>query len=117
MATLRKWLTGAGVDWSNLVIVVHNCEGSKSPGWAEATASFKYDFRDNVSPMSDQVKFFLDHEFDSGSGAPQAPRFIADDGDFLYFPEQSNGETSLVKVSKNIDFYMNIANNTPYPGD
>ena len=117
MATVRGWLDDAGVNWSNLVIVAQTYSNSKYPGWGTAQESYKFDFRGDANPACDLVKALLDHEFDNGSGAPQAPRFIADDGEFLYFPEQDNGATSLVRICKNIEYYLDIENETPYPGN
>lgn len=56
----------------------------------------------------------LDQEFDEGYGAPECPRFVADDGRKIYFPYQYDGSTGIVSVYKNIDVYL--AKETPYPG-
>ncbi|AHX01138.1 hypothetical protein M316_0073 [Nitrincola phage 1M3-16] len=116
MATLRKWLDEAGADWGNMSIVAQTCrEDDYSPGWGTPESSFKFQLWNITLPDSRLLDQLLDQEFSDGYGAPEAPRFIADDGKFLYFPEQYDGSTSLVKVAKDIDFYMNHKNPNTLP--
>lgn len=117
MTTLREWLNNAKVNWQNLVIVVQTRDdNSFLPVWGKNSKSLKLDFRENKLQNSDFAKNLLDFEFDCGFGAPEAPKFIGDDGEFLYFPEQYDGATNLVKVAKNIDYYTDCEKDTPYPG-
>lgn len=116
MATLRKWLENAGVDWNSLVIVAHTLtEDSYSAGWGESKRAFKFDYRENKLPDS-QINGLLDFDFDDGYGAPEAPRFVARDKDKTYFPVQYDGATWIDSVYHDINIYMDTNNDTPYPG-
>ena len=103
MATLRDWLTKAGADWDKLHIIYHE---TRSPGWGRPTAA-------RCIPIDDPV---LDVEFDSGYGAANCPRIIADDGAALYFPGQYDGATWLERIVKDIDYYLDVKHETPYVG-
>lgn len=116
MATVREWLNEAGINWSTTVIVAHHlAEDSYSAGWGEGVAAFRFDFSSNL-PASAEVLQLLDTNFDNGFGAPQAPRFVADDGTRLFFPSQYDGSTSLEYIYKDINKYMDVNYQTPYPG-
>lgn len=116
MATLRRWLDGAKVDWQSLKMVVHTLsDDSYCPGWGSGKKAVLFDFTKpgalDVSPHP-----LLDHNFNDGYGAPQAPRFIAQDKTRIYFPCQYDGSTWLEVVEKDLDAYMDPAKSTPYPG-
>lgn len=116
MATLRQWLDKEGFDWDTGVIVAHTLkEDSYSPGWGSGNGAFKFDFRDKTQ-LDGKHNELLDHVFDCGYGAPEAPRFVAEDKNRFYFPVQYDGSTWIESIHKNIDHYMDINNDTPYPG-
>jgi hypothetical protein len=116
MATLREWLNEAGFDWNNGVIIAHTItEGSYSPGWGDSELAYKFDFRGNTLPDT-QANILLDTEFVDGYGSPQAPKIIAKDKDKIYFPVQYDGSTWLDWVYIDIEKYMDVENETPYPG-
>lgn len=107
MSTLRSWLNDAGFDWENGTIVYQEANGY-SPGWSGS---------EELSPprvieSSDSV---LDREFDSGYGAPRAPRIFARDNHAVYFPGQYDGSTWLETVIIDPEYYLS-GNATPYPG-
>ena len=58
----------------------------------------------------------LEKEFDYGYGGPECPRFVAEDTDYIYFPDQYDGATSCCYVAKDISKYLSIEEPTPYPG-
>lgn len=112
--TIREWLEAAGFDFDNGKIIVHLTRNDddeeyvgSSPGWDEAV---------KATETPEEVADVISKEFDSGYGGPKCPRFIAEDGDKIYFPAQYDGSTWLEFVYKDIDKYMNIENETPYPG-
>lgn len=116
MATLRKWFDDAGVDWGSLVLVIHTMEPrSFCPGWGTPQEAFRFDFT-KPGALDVHPHPVLDHEFNSGYGAPEAPMFIAQDKDCMYFPQQYDGATALVYVFRDIEVYMDVENDTPYPG-
>ena len=116
MATLRAWLDELNFDWKTGVIVAHTLEdGSYSAGWGSSKDAYMFDFRDNTLPDT-KANLLLDHEFDEGFGSPEAPRFIAEDENKIYFPYQYDGSTGPVVVHKDIQHYMNPKHETPYPG-
>lgn len=116
MTTLREWFNDEKVDWSSLIMVCHTMgPNSFAPGWSIPETSVKFDFT-NDSALDTTNHPVLDHKFYDGFGAPEAPMFVAQDKDFIYFPSQYDGATTLVKVAKNIDYYMDVRHETPYPG-
>ena len=115
MATLRKWFEELNVDLSKLVLVAHAVGGSQYPGWRSATAAVKFDFR-TPGALDVHPHPLLDTEFDDSYGGPQAPRFVAQDEDWIYFVGTYDGSTWLQPVNKNLDFYMNHENEVPYVG-
>ena len=115
-ATLREWLEDAQVDWSTLILIAHTmAPGSYSPGWGTALDAVRFDF--TAPNQLDVIPHpLLDHKFDCGYGAPEAPMFIARDKSKTYFPYQYDGATGLVTVFNDIEQYMDVKNGTPYPG-
>jgi hypothetical protein len=113
--TLRKWFNKVDADWETLIIILHTVKDNNCPGWEEAENSFKFDFR-NKKLQTPDVKEFLDTEFYSGHGFAKAPRFIAEDKDRIYFPSKYDGATCIEMIYKDIDKYIDIKNETPYPG-
>lgn len=107
MATIRQWLTDAGFKWNSGRIILQEVgEDEYCPGWGNPESA-------REATPSDRK---LDYEFESGFGAPRCPRFIAEDDEFIYFPSQYDGATSLVVVFRDISKYLNPDNPTPYPG-
>jgi hypothetical protein len=116
MATLREWLEEEGFDWKSGVIIAHTlAEGSYAGGWGSGESAFRFDFKDSTLPDT-QANELLDHEFECGYGSPEAPRFVAEDDYKIYFPWQYDGSTGLQVVFKDISYYMDVKNETPYPG-
>ena len=116
MAKLREWLEEEGFDYETGTIIAHMCtDNSYSPGWGDGDEAFKFTFKGNKCP-DNEINVLLDVEFDDGYGAPECPRFIAEDKDKLYFPWQYDGATGLEVVYKDISKYMDVSNPTPYPG-
>ena len=106
MATIYDWLEEAGFDFQAGEIIYQSVtEDSYSPGWGDPASA---------GPMPIEV---LHQKFSDGHGSPQCPRFFARCGDFIYFPRQYDGSTSLVKVNVNPSFYLDINHPTPYPGN
>ena len=108
MSTIREWLNEVEFDWEHGKIVFQDSHGY-SPGWSSGRELDAPIYISNQHPI-------LDKEFDSGYGSPQCPRFIAKDGKFLYFPDQYDGATSIVRVAHNLSYYVRGKNATPYPG-
>ena len=107
MTTIRQWLNEGGFDWDKGRIIIQEVNGNY-PG---------EDWNDRISASEDKAHFLVDKEFDSGYGGPECPRFIAEDKDKLYFPEQYDGATSLCIVFKDISKYLNYKDYpSPYPG-
>ncbi len=116
MATLREWFDEEKVDWTSLVLICHTmAPDSYSPGWGRPQDAVRFDFT-KPGALDIRPHPVLDHSFYSGYGAPQAPMFIAQDRTRMYFPYQYDGSTGLVAVLRDIEAYMDITNNTPYPG-
>lgn len=106
--TLRKWLDKAGFDWSSGRIVYHY-------GKDQAVCDSQY------CDVEARIEIgwahpILDKEFDRGYGGAECPAIIAKDAKALYFPDQYDGSTSLVKVMLDIDHYLQDGSHTPYPG-
>lgn len=110
MTTLRAQLTEAGFDWTSGRILYHQIsDEAYSPGWVndnEIIARKFIDFDDEI----------LDKEFEEGYGAPNLPRFIAEDESFVYFPVQYDGATWVGRTAKNITAYLQNGSQTPYFG-
>lgn len=106
MPTIKEWLTTEGFDWESGEIIYHEVEDSNHPGWSGAISA-------SLVPHTHQV---LTKEFDHGYGSPQCPRFIAKDKNAIYFPWQYDGATGIQKVFISIKKYLDISNETPYPG-
>jgi hypothetical protein len=105
MATIYTWLEKAGFNFQTGEIIYQSVtEDCYAPGWG-----------DPFSARSMPVEV-LHQEFDDSFGSPQCPRFFARCGDFVYFPSQYDGSTSLAKVNVNPFFYLDINHPTPYPG-
>jgi len=105
LATVREFLDGGGFDWQSGIIVWQKADGY-APGWG---APISAEAIDKDHPI-------LDQEFDAGYGSPTCPRFVAKDKDAIYFPDQYDGATSSVKVWLDISRYLDIKEETPYPG-
>lgn len=105
-ATIREWLTDAGFDFHAGIIVHQETGREKGHGyrWALPVAA---------SVMHDEI---LDKQFHDGHGSPDCPCFFARCGDWIYFPSQHDGATSLEKVNINPEYYLDCKNKTPYPG-
>ena len=112
MATIREWLNKAGFDWRTGRIIfqeTYYCdtlERHDTPGWASPEGAREITADDPI----------LDYEFDDGFGAPECPKFIAEDRDRFFFPAQYDGATWLEFVWKDINKYLDANNETPYPG-
>lgn len=106
MSTLREFLNDKGFNWASGRIIVQQCDEDESPGWASPKSAFVVEHDDGV----------LDKEFYAGYGGPNCPRYIAEDSEAYYFPSQYDGSTNPEKVLKDINRYMDITNETPYPG-
>jgi hypothetical protein len=115
-ATIREWLDLARFDWLCGIIVYHETatdedreyEMEPSPGWSERVGPGQVIPRDHP---------ILDHMFRTGYGGPMCPRFIAQDGNAVYFPAQYDGSTWLEKVDLRMASYVGPnAIPTPYPG-
>ena len=104
MNTIRDWLTRGSFNWDKGRIIYQATD--KFCGWDEPLSAEEISKEHPI----------LDHEFNRGFGAPECPRFIAEDEKALYFPEQYDGATSLTVVYKDIDWYLDAENPTPYPG-
>jgi len=105
MATIRGWLNDSGFNWEKGVIV-HQPTESSCPGWGSPISA-------EIVGINDRV---LDHDFHTGFGGPECPRFVAEDDMAFYFPCQYDGATSVEKLLKNIESYLDVSNPTPYPG-
>jgi hypothetical protein len=106
MATLREWLDKENFDWDSGRILYQETKGNNFPGWDSVIAAQFINFEDSI----------LSEDFHDGFGGPNCPCIIAEDKNALYFPSQYDGATSLEKVFKNIELYLDIENETPYPG-
>jgi hypothetical protein len=109
METLRKLLNKEEFDWDNGLIVWQDItEEAYSPGWAsgELKETIAIDYSHEI----------LDREFPTGFGAPQMPRFVAQDRYHMYFPCQYDGSTSICKIKRHVNFYLDNNDPTPYPG-
>lgn len=107
MATIRKWLNESEFDWKNGHIIYQQVtKDSYSPGWGDPEKGEEIE--------SDH--FILDHEFYSGYGAPQCPRFFAKDNNAIYFPFQYDGATGIEKIFLDPSYYLTKDHPTPYPG-
>jgi len=113
MATLREWLDAECFDWVNGKIIyqwldpVHDYDYvSLYPGWQVP----------NKAKQIGNDHDMLDLEFSDCYGAPECPRFIAEDECCIYFPSKYDGSTRLEKVHKYIDVYLNPKTISPYPG-
>jgi len=104
MASIHEWLLEAGFNFEAGEIVYQDTGGDSAPGWSTPEAA---------GSMTDEV---LHRQFDNGWGSPECPRFFARCGSWLYFPQQYDGATSLVKVNVNPSYYLDPGNRTPYPG-
>lgn len=108
MDTIREWLTEAGFDWDNGVIV-HQPTTGYSPGWSSGDDIGSGFIISRDAPI-------LDHCFDGGYGSPQCPRFFARDSDAIYFPVQYDGATWLERIEIDPEAYTGTDKATPYPG-
>lgn len=105
MASIYEWLSEAGFDFKLGTIIYQGVgEDSCAPGWSTPTMA---------CTITDDA---LHKQFDCGYGAPECPRFFARCGNWVYFPEQYDGATGLVKVNIRPSHYLDIKNHTPYPG-
>jgi len=107
MATLREWLNEISCDWDNGVILYQETKDENDmAGWS-MPVSCAYIEKDNS---------VLDQEFCDGFGSPNCPRIIAKDKNAIYFPAQYDGLTWLEKVVLNLDYYLDVNHESPYPG-
>jgi hypothetical protein len=104
MATLRAWLTEAGFNFDTGIIVYHDTD---EVYWSDYVISRQVIRKDHP---------IIDMEFDDGYGRPECPNIVAFDGPFMFFPQQYDGATSLVKVSTRFEDYLVEGSSTPYPG-
>lgn len=102
MATLREWLEAAGFDWSTGRVIVQFV-GDKS------CADYTKSDRSEEVGRDHQI---LDAEFDCAD----CPMFIAEDGGWIYFPGVYDSSSWLVRISKNLSYYLNPENPTPVVG-
>lgn len=110
MVTLREWLTAAEFDWDSGILVYQEVtERAFCPGWASESELKKPVYIDADHPV-------LDQEFGTGYGAPQAPRFFAQDEGYIYFPGQYDGATWLERIPRNAEHFVTTGAETPYPG-
>lgn len=106
MATIKKWLDEAGFNWSDGRILWQDVEEGRSPGWGDPTTA------QWIQPDHE----VLTREFSSGYGGPECPRFVAEDDKAIYFPSQYDGATGIEVVFKDLTKYLDVKNETPYPG-
>jgi hypothetical protein len=104
--TIRQWLEKLEFDFENGKILFQETDEDSSPGWGTPTQAY-YISKNNP---------ILDKEFYAGHGGPACPRFIAEDSKQIIFPHQYDGATGPTQVWKNLDKYLCIENETPYPG-
>ncbi len=105
MPKLRDWLNKIGFDWENGRIIWQELKnGYRSQNNITSTKEIPHDH-----PILD-TEFI--NEFGSIVGCPC---FIAEDKEYIYFPQRYDGMTALVRVYKNIDKYLEGIL-TPYPG-
>ena len=128
MATLREWLTEDGFDWENgFIIYQPETDDSYSAGWGDSRDVIIISkYLKNIPFAPNAVKIVADHErldedFSSGYGAPECPRFIAEDNEKIYFPVQYDGSTWTSYIYRDLAEYTRkdkdgYMNNTPYPG-
>lgn len=114
MATIKQWLTEAGFNWQKGTVIIHDQardeEGfDRCPGWTGVEDITERYIVDEGHPL-------ITHEFDDGLGGPECPRFVAQDGSHIYFPQHHCGATSLCKVCINMTHYLEEESTTPYPG-
>ena len=105
MATLRVWLDSVCFDWSTGKILVQSDQGD----WYRCSDDWTPRYVDGTDPI-------LDKKFDCGYGSPQAPCFVAEDSERLYFPSQYDGATNIEYINKDISTYLSEHCRTPYPG-
>ena len=108
MANLQKWLDDAGFDWATgEVFVQFGEDGKHLTGWDDKVSETrKVERGDPVLALT----------FDAGFGGPECPRFVARDGEAIYFPWQYDGATGLEKVRLDFDVYKK-GEPAPYPGN
>ena len=109
MTTWRKWFHDAEADWATLQIVYQATIDYDAPGRA---------FGDGLSAAVQILHDHevLDQEFDDGFGGPEAPRIVAMDANFIYFPCQYDGATGVTKIRRDVRGYIGSTEPTPYPG-
>lgn len=106
-STIQGWLETAGFDWATGIVVVQEVSDD-SPGWAIKSDITATRYAQKGDPI-------LTQEFDSGYGGPECPCFWAKDKDAVYFPNQYDGSTGIVKVDLLPNRYL-AGEPTPYPG-
>lgn len=112
MASIRKWLDGAGFDWEEGTIVVQTTDDDECPGWGRLKSG----------EVASRDHHLVAKEFGDELGAPECPRFWAICGTRIYFPHQYGGTTGLTSVSLVPDPYLGdpgagaTVELTPYPG-
>ena len=104
MATIKEWLDKAGFDWENGRVIVQITE--HTPGWDDPADAYE----------ASKDGRLINKKFCDDFGGPECPRFVAEDKEKIYFPDQYDGATSLVSIYKNIEKYLDPKNPTPYPG-
>lgn len=107
MPTIRAWLTKAGFNFKEGIIVYHPVSEDHCPGYDDYLIDGRYISMDHK---------ILDTEFSDDYGGPECPRFIAKDRFALYFPSQYDGATSIEKVYLDLNKYVGNNKPTPYPG-
>ena len=108
MATIREWLNAFGFNWESGKIIYQETCGD-APGWDEPVAARLVGHWDPILCL----------EFDAKWGGPECPRFVAEDDAAIYFPAQAqyDGSTWCVRIWKDLLRYLDIANESPYPGE
>lgn len=108
--TLRGFLEWKEFDWTKGRIIYYPTTGY-SPGWS-------YGNEIGYPREIDRNHPILDETFDAGFGSPQCPRFVAYDEEFVYFPSQYDGATTIDKAARDPQYYLDHPKvESPYPGD
>lgn len=111
--TLRKMLNEVDFNWENAFLVFQTLQDRElNIKWMCPEEKNKFDLR-NGQEECDILREMLDYKFDAGFGGDEAPHFIADDGESIYYLSEYDGSISLTVVFKDIDNYLNLNNGIP----
>jgi hypothetical protein len=111
LTTLRRELTKAGFNFDKGTIIYQEVVEDIPPGDADDISTHVVQ-----TIYIDKDHKILDKRFNCDFGAPNMPRFVADDGVKIYFPVTYDGATSVAWIYKDISLYVTKPDITPYPG-